>query len=203
MPYDLSIEGQMARANDLQQQAFNLQKSQLDKVSKALEDYLGKKGQGFDPKLLTALKSQFLDTNAAAFNDASKTLGGMLSARGEGGGDLPTGGAFTRANSTLLGQQASSTAGGLRDIDIANLQQQLSNRFNAASITAGLPATMNAAVSSFGGASSSALSDLIRQRLNPNSFGNAFSGMLGQAGAMGLAGGLGKVLSNVAPSIFG
>lgn len=175
------------RANKLQEKALDMQKRQLDIVNGAMKTYM-ETMQGFDPKYLKETTSQFLDQNAAGFNDASKTMQSTLRARGMGGGDLPVGGSFTRANSTLLGQEASSTAGGVRDINLANLQQMLTNRFNAASISAGLPAVMNGPIGTFGGMSSNALGDYIRAKNSPG-FGNT----LGQAMGYGVAGGLGQL----------
>lgn len=192
---------QQKRANDLQQQALDMQKAQINKVNSALNQYINGKGQGFDPAFMAAVKSQFLDQNAAAFNSANSTLSAMLQARGDNGGDNPVGGTFGKMNSSLLGQEASSTAGGIRDINVANLQQMLANRFNAASIAAGIPATLNGAIGTFGSMSSNALASYIQAK--NTGFGATFGNTLGQAAATGAVGGLGKVLSNTLPNIFG
>lgn len=183
------------QANDLQKQALDMQKQQIASVNSAVQQFVNGQGQGFDPALLKTLTSQMLDQNAASFNDASKTLQGMLTARGEGGGNLPTGGQFIRSNSTLLGQQAASQTSGLENINIANLQQMLSNRFNAASIMAGIPATLNGPIGSLGAQSSAALGGYLSAVNNPNSFTNVFGNILGRGAATGVIGGIGSMLN--------
>lgn len=191
---------QQARANDLQQQALDMQKKQLDLINKTVAPYASGAGQGFDPKLLALLKSQFLDSNAAAFNSANSTLGAMLQARGDNGGSQPVGGTFGKMNSSLLGQEASSTAGGIRDIGIANLQQMLANRWNSVNAMNGVAAQFGSNVGTFGSMSSNALADYIRG--TNQGFGATLGNTLGQAAGIGIAGGLGNVLGKI-PGLSG
>lgn len=198
---DSAAADQQKRANDLQQQALDLQKQQMALTNNFANQFTKKGGQGFSPEFMKAATSQFLDQNAAAFNSANTSLAGMLTARGMGGGDLPVGGTYGKMNSTLLGQEASSTAGGIRDLTMANEQQRLANAFNAASLQAGLPAVLNGSIGTFGSMSSNALASYIQAK--NTGFGSTLANYGGQAAAYGIAGGIGKALQNELPSVFG
>ena len=118
---DKAAKQQMERDNARQDQAFNAQMKQLGMLNDSLKGYLSGSGQGYDPKELALLKTQFLGQNANDFSQARSGLTSALAARGAGGGQVPVGGDYTRGLSGLFGAEAQATAGGMNNIELSNL----------------------------------------------------------------------------------
>lgn len=183
---------------NMQQQAFDAQQAQLRMLNSALSPALSGT-QGYDPAMLAALQTQFLNQNDQAYNGAGSNLRSALLARGAGGGNLPASGDFIRGTLGLESAKANTQAQGLNTIGLQNLQQALSNKWNAANVLSGNAATQGGTIGSTGSAASSALNSYI-QAAN-SGFGNAFTTALGgslgkglgAAATGGISGGLGML----------
>ena len=114
----------------MQQQAFNTQQTQLAALTKAFSPYLSGQ-QGFNPQMMASMRSQFLNQNTGAFNQAGNQVRAALGARGEGTGSAPVGGTYGSGIASLMGAQAGSQAQGLLGLNVQNSQQALQNQFNA------------------------------------------------------------------------
>jgi hypothetical protein len=177
---------------DMQKQAFNMQQKQLSMLNDQFGKYLTG-NVGFDPQQLGIMRSQFLNQNSNSFNDAGTGLRQALASRGIGTGDSPVGGEFTRGLTGLYSAGASNRAGGLANIDLTNLQQMLTNKFNAGSILSGNAATLNGAQATAGQGASNALSEYMKAENSGfgASFMRSFGSGLGGGLAAGLTGGAG------------
>jgi hypothetical protein len=190
-------------ANQQRQQELDMQKAatdranqQQDEMKQALSGDLSGK-QGFDPALLSALQTQFLNQNDTAFGSANSALKSALLAKGGAGGNNPVGGDFVKGVLGLESAKAGSQAGGLNQIGISNLQQALQNKWNAANIEAGQPAIQAQLAGQGASGASSALGQYVQAKSIPGFgqvFGNAFFGSLGGALGGGVGGGIGKGL---------
>lgn len=174
-----------------------MQKRFADPVFNNLAHYLSDQ-HGFTPEQSANLVSQFLDQQSQNFGQAASSTMTALRRRGEGGGDQPTGGAFTRGLEGLQGMQAASTSAGLRDINLADIQQALSNKFNTASIFSGLAPAFGNQAMGFGGLSQNAMFNAIKAGEGRpgilENFGNAFGGALGKSLGNAVGGGIGGVM---------
>lgn len=171
---------------NMQTQAFNKQMAQLDKLNSDFGKYTQGAGQGYDPAQLAAMRSQALDQNALAYNGAGAGVRSALAARGSAGGDAPVGGDYTRGIASLEGAAASDRASTLTNIDLSNLQQALTNKFNAGSILSGNAATLNGTQGVAGQGASSALGQYVAAKSIPG-FGEQFSGALAKGLGSGVA----------------
>ena len=176
----------------MQQEAFDRQSQQLDFLNKQFSKYLTG-NIGFDPRQLTATRSNFLNTNSSTFNQAGSAVRSALRARGSGGGDQPVGGDYTRGIAGLMGAQASDRSQGLLNLNIQDALQALTNRFNAGSVLSGNAATLTGTQGVAGAGASSAL----------NSYITAKNSGLMQSFASSLGQGLGGGLSAFATGGFG
>lgn len=213
--YDGQMKGAESAAQQMQQQelnmqtqAFNTQQQQLAMLNKSFSPYLSGT-QGFSPQMLASMRSQFLNSNSSTFNQAGSQVKSALLARGEGGGNAPTGGTYAGGISNLLAAQAGSQSQGLLGINVQNAQQALQNQFNAGSLLSGNAATLTGAQGVAGNAASSALNSYVQA--SANSFGGSFAKSLGSglgsaigSGIGGAAtGGLGTALSTVGSGNMG
>jgi hypothetical protein len=183
---------------NMQKSAFDTQQKQLDMLNKSFSGYLGGK-TGFDPKMLAAMRSQFLNSNNSTFNQAGQQVREALGARGSGTGANPVGGDYTRGIANLLGAKAGSQSQGLLGIDVNNAQQALTNQFNAGNILSGNAATLTGTQGVAGAGASSALNSYITAQ--GQSFGGQFlsglGGTLGKAVGQGVSAGAGAGLFGV------
>lgn len=198
-------EDQLNKQNAQQNKAFSDQQSTLKSIKDSLGGYLSG-NTGFDPQQLALLKSQFLGQNAQDFNSARSNVMSALASRGSGGGQGPVGGDFTKGLSGLYGAEASSKASGLTGINLQNLSQALTNKFNAANIFSGNAATLNSPISTFGSGATNALDERVKIGLTPgfgSSFMTSFGGALGAGLGGGLTGGIGTAASHVGSGNYG
>jgi hypothetical protein len=187
---------QLNQQNALQKQAFDLMKGAQDKVSGSVGQYLTG-NVGFDPEQLALLKSQFLNNIAKNYKTAGSNVRTALLRTGSASG--PVGGDYTRGIAGLEGGLASDTSSGMANIDLQNLSQALTNKFNAASLINGQAAQMTSPIATFGSGASNALNQYVQA--SNSGFGATFmrglgSG-LGQGIGSGISGGLGGVLSGL------
>lgn len=186
----------------MQQQAFDVQQKQLAFLNDKLSPYLTGEGQGFTNQQNAQLQSQFLNNNALQFNAAGQNVRQALAARGGGLGDAPVSGDYARGLEGLFSAGASSQAAGLQNLGLANAQQALANKFNAASVLSGNAATLNGAQSVAGSGASSALQSYITAK--NSGLLQSFVGALGQGIGGGLGafatGGLGSLASSIGKS---
>ena len=171
----------------MQQQAFNTQQQQLAMLNKAFSGFLSG-NQGFNPQMLAAMRSQFLNSNNSTFNQAGQQVREALGARGEGTGSSPVGGNYAAGIANLLGAKAGSQSQGLLGIDVQNAQQALANQFNAGNILSGNAATLTGTQGVAGAGASSALNSYITAA--NQGFGNAFTTGLGSTLGKGLGTGI-------------
>lgn len=169
-------------------------------VYKALVKYLTGNGEGMTPEEMSLLNSQFLNQNTQQFNSAGSNVRSALLSRGVGGGDQPVGGNYVRGISNLEGLKGATTAAGLRDIQLANIQQRLANKFNAAGIFQGTGAGYGQQALGYAGLANNNV-DQIHAAFRPgflentaNAFGKGLGGSLGAGIGGGITGGLGGVI---------
>lgn len=185
----------------MQDKAFNAQMDTLQNLKTGLMKYVTG-NEGFDPAMLAALKTRFLSTNAKDFSSARSNVKGALAAMGGAGGDSPVGGDTARALSGLYGAEASSLSSGLTGINLQNLQQALTNKFNAGSILSGNAATLSSPVSTFGAGINAAGERRTQLGLAPT-FGSSFFNSLGTTLGTGIGKMAGGGISKGLGSIFG
>lgn len=181
---------QLAQQNALQKQAFDLMQQRQNQVGGAVSKYMSG-NVGFDPQQLALLKSQFLNNTAGQYQNAGANVRTALLRSGSSDGRAPVGGDYVRGISGLEGGLASTTASGMHNIDLQNLSQMLTNKFNAASLINGQAAQLTSPISSFGQGASSALDNYVKA--SNSGFGSAFSTAFGSAlgkGASAAAGGM-------------
>jgi hypothetical protein len=202
---DGTAKDQLKLQNQLTQQQLQRENSLQDFIKNNLSQYLTG-NQGFSPEQLALMKSQFLNSNDAAFNNAGEGVRSALVSRGVGNGQLPVGGDFVRGIAGLEGAKASAQSQGLMGIDLSNLQQALNNKFNTASLLNGQGAMLANNVGTFNSGASNALNTYV-QAANQG-FGNAFTSAFGSSLGKGLgslatfglgsaAGGLGSMMNGV------
>jgi len=199
-------DNQLALQNSLQQNQLNQQNQYLGKVSDSLSPYLTGAGQGFTPAQLAAMNSQAIDQNSSQYNAAGNQVRQALLARGDYGNG-PLSGTGVAGISGLLSGKAGDLANALRTNTLNDAQQNLTNRFNAASVLSGNANTLAGNVGTFGSGANSALGALTQKQIADaqNSFmANLSRGLgsgIGQAAGgfatAGLGGGLGSALSKV------
>lgn len=193
---------QMALQNKLTQQELDRQHAIQDSIKATLSKYLSGNGEGFSPEQLALLKSQFLNSNDAAFNNAGENARAAMVARGMGNGMLPVGGDFARQMG-LEGMRASAQSQGLMGIDLSSLAQAINNKFNAASVMSGQGAQIGANVGLFNQGANNALNEYMKAA--NSGFGAMFMRALGAGLGGGVAsavtGGIGGALGTM--SSFG
>lgn len=185
---------QMKQQNALQQQAFNLMQQHQNEVGGAVGKYLSG-NIGYDPKQLALMRSQFLNSNAAQYNQAGRATRTALLRTGSADSSSPAGGDYVRGIAGLQSGMANNASSGLANIDLSNLQQALTNKFNAASLINGQAASLSNPISSFGSGASDALSNYVKAANSGfgAAFGQSFGGALGNT----LGGGNFKVNANI------
>ena len=178
-----TAKAQLALQNKLQQQAFDLMQQRQTQVNSAVGKYLSG-DVGFDPAQLATMKSQFLNQVAGNYNQGAKNVMTALARRGSISSAQPVGGDYARGIASLEGAQASDTASGLANIDLSNLQQAITNKFNAASLINGQSAQLTSPIATFGSGASNALNQYV-QAAN-SGFGATFMHGLGGTIGQGL-----------------
>lgn len=161
---------------NMQQQSFNLMQQKQAQVSNAVSRYLSG-NVGFHPAALAAMKSQFLNQNAAQYNQAGRNVRTALLRSGSASSSVPAGGDYVRGISGLEGAEANNATSGIANINLQNLQTMLNNQFQAANLINGQAAQLTSPISSFGQGASSALSTY--GQLANTGFGSAFTQALG------------------------
>ncbi len=189
---------QLKRQNDLQQQAIDQQKAIRDQIMGSVGKYLSG-NIGFDPQQLAIMQSQFLNQNSANFNQAGASVLASLRSRGVAGGDSPGGGDLTRGLEALQSARASSQSQGILGTNLADLQQALTNKFNAASVAAGQSAQLGSNIGTFGQGANNALNEYVQA--SSNGFFSQFAKGLGSGLGSGVAsmatGGIGASLGGI------
>lgn len=147
---------------------------------------------GFTAEQAGLMTSRFLAESDRGYSDAAKNVKLQAARRGGGTGDTPVSGNFVRQIASLEGARASDVAGGLRDIRLADIQQALSNKFNAAKVFMGGAQVEQANVGVFGSGRQNALSNYM-QGANVG-FWPSFTQAAGQ--------GLGKLATGQTPNPF-
>ena len=188
---------QLDEQNRLQQQAIDQQKAIRDQIMATTSKYTEGAGQGFDPQQLALMQSQFLNQNSANFNQAGGSVMASLRARGVAGGDAPGGGDLTRGLESLQGARASSQSQGILGTNIADLQQALTNKFNALSVDAGQSAQLGSNISTFGQGANNSLDQYIKAANSPG-----FLQSLATSLAGGVGGGLGAMATGGLSDMF-
>lgn len=189
---------------DMQKQAFDTQQAQLNSLKSSFAPYLSGK-TGYDPALLSSMRSQFLNNNSSTFNQAGQQVREALGARGSGTGQNPVGGDYARGLSSLLGARAQSQSQGLLGINTQNAQQALQNQFNAGNLLSGNAAILTGTQGVAGSGASSALGDYIKAANSglAQSFVGAFGQGLGGGLGAGVTGGLGSFFTGFGKSAGG
>ena len=189
---------QLNLQNKLQQQALDQQKAIRDQIMGSVSKYLSG-NIGFDPQQLAIMQSQFLNQNTANFNQAGSAVRSALASRGAGGGDIPVGGDFVRGISSLEGAKASSQSQGILGTNLANLQQALTNQFNAASVASGQSAQLGNNIGVFGSGANNALNQYVQASQSGfmNQLGKGFGSALGQGIGAIATGGIGASLGDL------
>jgi len=189
---------QLKLNNQLQQQALDQQKAIRDQIMGSVGKYLSG-NIGFDPQQLAIMQSQFLNQNTANFNQAGSAVRSALASRGAGGGDIPVGGDFVRGISSLEGAKASSQSQGILGTNLANLQQALTNQFNAASVASGQSAQLGNNIGVFGSGANNALNQYVQASQSGfmNQLGKGFGSALGQGIGAIATGGIGASLGDL------
>lgn len=201
------LKGEQKQANNiaqqqlqLQQQAFNLEKGQIGQVNAVAAPFVTPQGQGFTPEQMALLNSQSANTVNQGYNSAAQNVRSILGARGEGLGNLPMGTPAIQGFSQLEGARASDLANAYRTNQLANMNQALTNRFNAAALMAGQTPNFTNNTGQFGSQGLSALNTA--NQAYSNSFGGQFyptlGSLSGQLGTRVGAGLLGGFLNNLA-----
>lgn len=199
---------QLKRQNDLIDQQLQQQTALRNQIMGGVGKYLNGAGEGFDPQQLAIMQSQFLDQNAAAGKQAGQNVMSSLAARGLAGGNLPASGSLARDLADLQGTIATSQSQGILGTNLANLQQALTNRFNAANIASGQTAQLGGNIGTFQGGANNALSNYVQAQQSTfgnrfaSGFGSALGQGLGNIGTFGIGsslGNLGKYLSQQKP----
>lgn len=188
----------------MQQKAFNAQMTQLNQLQTAMTPYLS--GQiGYSPQQYASMQSQFLNQNAAQFQNAGQAVRQALLARGGGLGDMPVSGDYTRGISSLMGAAASSQAQGILGLQQANAQQALQNQLNAAGILSGGAQILGQTQGVAGSGASSALSSYIQAKNQGlmQQFMSGLGGGLGSLATGGLSGIAGGITSALGGGGFG
>lgn len=168
------------------------QKAIRDKILASTEKYTTGAGEGYDPAQFAAMISQFLNQNSQTFNAARGQVISSLNTRGVGGGEAPGGGDTTRGLENLEGARASSQSQGILGANIENLQQALTNRFNALNVQSGQAAQVGGNVATFNSGASSALDDYIKAKNAPG-----FMQSLGQTLSAGVGGGIANMIGKI------
>lgn len=179
----------------MQKQSFGLMQQRQNQVGGAVGKYLTGSGEGFDPKQLALMRSQFLNSNAAQYQNAGRNLRTSLLRTGSSDSSSPVGGDYVRGIAGLEGGMANNASSGLANIDLQNLSMALNNKFNAASLINGQAAQLTSPISSFGQDASSALNSYVTA--SQNGIMSQFTKALGGGLGMGLTGGIGGALSSL------
>lgn len=169
---------QLALQNKQQADATAEQKALRDRIMGSIGKYLSG-NVGFDPQQLAIMQSQFLNQNSANFNQAGSSVLASLRSRGAAGGDMPAGGDLTRGLEGLEGARASSQSQGILGTNLADLQQALNNKFNAASVAAGQSAQIGSNIGTFGQGANNALDQYVKA--SNTGFGANFMSTLGSS----------------------
>lgn len=177
---------QLKEQNAMQQQAFNLMQQRQNQVSGAVSKYLSG-DVGFDPQQLALMKSQFLNQNAAQYQQAGQNVRTALLRSGSANSSMPAGGDYVRGIAGLQGGMANNATSGIANINLQNLTQMLTNQFNAANLINGQAAQLTNPISSFGQGASSALSTY--GQLANTGFGATLESSFGKALGNTLGGG--------------
>lgn len=186
---------QLKLENKRTDEAIAQQKAIRDQILNATKQYTTGGGQGYDPAQFAAMISQFMNQNSQNFNQAGGQVRAALAARGAGGGDMPVGGDFTRGISSLEGAKASSQSQGILGANISNLQQAISNRFNALNVQSGQSAQVGQNIGTFNYGASNALDQYVRA--SNSGFLNSFGTNLGSGFAAGITGGIGNSIGKI------
>lgn len=181
------------RANRIQDAEIARQNEIFDSIKKATSRYTEGSGEGFDPALKQNMISQFLNDNSRSFQNAGAGVRGAMAARGSGGSDAPAGGDFVRGVASLYGDRAANRSSGMANINMSDLQQALTNKFNAMSLQSGNAATLNSPIGTMGSMSSNAFNQYMQAK--NSGFGASFMKSLG--------GGLGSGLASMATGGLG
>lgn len=190
-----TAKAQLDRANQLQQTQLDQQKAIRDQIMASIQKYLSG-DVGFSPEQLATIQSQFLNENSAKFNSATSSILSSLRSRGVAGGDMPAGGDTARALSSLEGAKATSASQGILGTRLADLEQALTNKFNAASEATGQAAQLGSNVQSFGSEASASLGDYIKAKNAPG-FLSTFAQGLGSGISAIATGGISSALGGL------
>lgn len=205
---DGTAKDQLALQNKLQQQAFDLMQKRQSDVQGAVGKYMTG-SEGFDPAQLATMRAQFLNQMGKNYQGAGANIRTALARRGSLDSSQPVGGDYTRGLASLEGGLASDTSSGLANIDLQNLQQALTNKFNASSLINGQAAQMTSPISTFGSGANNALAQYVTAANQGfgNAFTSAFGGALGKGLGSGLSagavGGLGTAASTIGNGQYG
>lgn len=172
----------------LQQQTLNTLNAKQKLVQDSVSKYLTGAGQGFDPQQLALLRSQFLNSNAAQYNQAGRATRTALLRSGSADSTVPAGGDYVRGISGLEGAEASNASQGLTNIGLQDLQQALANKFNAVNAINSQAATLTSPISTFGSGLNNALNQYVYAA--NQGFGSAFAQGFGGALGKGLGAGI-------------
>lgn len=183
--------------------ALAQQKAIRDGIMSSTSQYTTGAGQGYDPAQFSAMMSQFLNSNSATYNQAGSAVTSALASRGAGTGQLPVGGDYTRGLEDLVGAKANSQSQGILSGNISNLQQALTNKFNALSVQSGQSAQLGSNVSTFNNGANNSLDQYVKASNTgftaslENGLGAGLGSTVGKAFGAGISGGVSKAFSSI------
>lgn len=190
---------QLALQNKLTQDQLAQQKAIRDQIMKSTEQYTTGAGQGYDPAQFAGMISQFLNQNSANFNQAGASVKESLAARGAGTGQLPVGGDYTRGLEDLQAARATGQSQGILGANIDNLQQAITNKFNALGLQSGQGAQLGSNIATFNGGASNALNQYVQASQNSfmSQFGKSLGAGIGGAFGAGISGGISNAVGKI------
>jgi hypothetical protein len=177
------------RANRIQDEEIARQNAIYDQMKAGFSKYTEGNGIGFDPQQMALLTSQFMNDNASQYQQAGAGVRSALASRGMGTGEGPEGGDYVRGISGLMSGRANNLSGGMANLKLADLQQALTNKFNAGSLLSGNAATLNSPIGTMGQMSTNAFNQYMQAK--NSGFGANFMKSFGA----GLGGGLASMVA--------
>jgi hypothetical protein len=172
------------------QQQYATQASQLKFLQSQFEPTIQNGGQGYTPEQLASMRTGATDANAQAYQDAQAALNNEESQASGGSKLTGVAGANTEADAALLNQEAITQAGSQEQITAQNANLQTENYWNSVNALNGVAAQENplgyAGESSTAGGTVASLGNTVTSA-NSSPLLGALGGIVGGVGG-GLAG---------------
>lgn len=139
-------QSQSSFDNTLQQifqQQYQSQTSQLNYLKQQLQPQIANGGQGYTPAQLASLRTSASDTNATQYQNAQTALNNQVSQQSGGSKLVGVSGATTEADAGLLNAEAQQEASSQNQITQQNAQLQQANYWNSINALNGVAAQAN------------------------------------------------------------